>query len=441
MHRLRKLFAGRWAGDQRGAVSPLMALMIVPIAGATAMATEMGAWWYFQRSLQNAADSAAIAAASNANAGSTGITYDVEGRAVAGQFGYVDGQRQATVKVTTVACPPGLGLDAVCYQAALTKVAPVALSRLVGFRGDKNNGFGQTIAATAVAVGAGLPGQACVLTLSGDSDSLLSHGTPVADFNGCNVVSWGGAKCTGQGLHATRAITAGTITGTCTDNPASSYPFQPQTSLPKDDLAPLKDKIPSDPCGGKYPGATLGPSDTIKPYYCGNVTLTGNVTLAGSKQILIYNGQLDVGNYDLVTQLTTDPNSGTTLIFSGNSSQSVTDVVTGKKGKIDICAPGSCGRGDSSSPWNGVAIYQDPRMGQGTLDIAGNGSVSLFISGIIYLPKTDFTMSGNINKGSNGLSCAIIVSYKLTLDGSVPTGDRCAGPVPEISSNVVKLVR
>ena len=46
-----------------GNVAPLMALLIVPIAGALALVIETGDWYLAQRNLQNAADSAAIAAA------------------------------------------------------------------------------------------------------------------------------------------------------------------------------------------------------------------------------------------------------------------------------------------------------------------------------------------------------------------------------------------
>ena len=37
--------------DGSAVVSPLMALMIIPIAGATAMSVELGQWYYFQRAI------------------------------------------------------------------------------------------------------------------------------------------------------------------------------------------------------------------------------------------------------------------------------------------------------------------------------------------------------------------------------------------------------
>jgi Flp pilus assembly protein TadG len=60
---------------RKASVAPLTAIMLLPIAGSIAFAVELGSWNYMQRSLQNAADSAAIAAASvNSGAATTGST-------------------------------------------------------------------------------------------------------------------------------------------------------------------------------------------------------------------------------------------------------------------------------------------------------------------------------------------------------------------------------
>ena len=52
----------RYARDRRGAVSPILILALVPIIGAMGMALEASNWWLMQRGLQNAADTAAMAA-------------------------------------------------------------------------------------------------------------------------------------------------------------------------------------------------------------------------------------------------------------------------------------------------------------------------------------------------------------------------------------------
>ena len=61
---IRRLPAiNRMVTAQGGAVAPMTALMLVPILGAMALAVDVGYWYKVQRSMQSAADSAALAAA------------------------------------------------------------------------------------------------------------------------------------------------------------------------------------------------------------------------------------------------------------------------------------------------------------------------------------------------------------------------------------------
>jgi hypothetical protein len=57
LHRLRK--------DQRGTVSVIMGLLIVPLVGALGIGFEVSNWYMTGRGMQNAADAAALAAATN----------------------------------------------------------------------------------------------------------------------------------------------------------------------------------------------------------------------------------------------------------------------------------------------------------------------------------------------------------------------------------------
>ncbi len=84
LHRLRE--------DQRGTVSIIMGLLIVPLVGALGIGFEVSNWYMNGRGMQNAADAAALAAATNG-----GANYDVEAKAVAAQYGFVDGANNITV--------------------------------------------------------------------------------------------------------------------------------------------------------------------------------------------------------------------------------------------------------------------------------------------------------------------------------------------------------
>ncbi len=66
---VRRLAA--FLADRRGNVAVLTALMLIPIVGALSLGGELGVWFFMNRSMQNAADSSAIAAATT---GSTTTT-------------------------------------------------------------------------------------------------------------------------------------------------------------------------------------------------------------------------------------------------------------------------------------------------------------------------------------------------------------------------------
>jgi Flp pilus assembly protein TadG len=55
----------RYGRDRRGNISSVVALLIIPLVGVIGIATETGNWFLIQRSAQNAADSAVLAAGQN----------------------------------------------------------------------------------------------------------------------------------------------------------------------------------------------------------------------------------------------------------------------------------------------------------------------------------------------------------------------------------------
>src|SRR6266567_8993185 len=118
LHRLR--------ADQRGTVSVIMGLLIVPLVGALGIGFEVSNWYMTGRFMQNAADAAALAAATNG-----GSNYDVEARAVAAQYGFVDGTNNISIAVSNTAPCPGGGNT--CYSVTISGFTPLLLSQVVGF--------------------------------------------------------------------------------------------------------------------------------------------------------------------------------------------------------------------------------------------------------------------------------------------------------------------
>ena len=75
----------RFGRDCRGSTAMVFALAMPMLIGGLGVGFEISNWYLVQRGMQNAADAAVLAAASNA-----GANFDVEGTAVAAQFGLVN---------------------------------------------------------------------------------------------------------------------------------------------------------------------------------------------------------------------------------------------------------------------------------------------------------------------------------------------------------------
>jgi len=162
------------------------------------------------------------------------------------------------------------------------------------------------------------------------------------------------------------------------------------------------------PASNIWTGGTLVLSgNTI---ICGDLQITGNTTIdapAGTT-IVIENGQLDTGS----STLQTASGSSATIVFTGTNSGGYTQAPTGG-GTLNIQAP-------TSGPWSGVAIYQDPKITSGVDISAAGNSPTWDITGLVYLPNSNVTFSGAVNKSANGGSCFVLVAYTLLING---TGD------------------
>src|ERR1700674_683328 len=88
LHRLR--------ADERGAVSVMMGFLLIPLVGAVGNGFEVSNWYMTARGMQNAADAAVIAAATNG-----GSNYDVEAKAVAARYGFVNGVNNISIAVSS----------------------------------------------------------------------------------------------------------------------------------------------------------------------------------------------------------------------------------------------------------------------------------------------------------------------------------------------------
>jgi hypothetical protein len=415
--------------DERGAVSILMGFLIIPLVGFLALGFEVSNWYMITRGMQNASDAAAIAAAINNSA-----NYDVEARAVAAQYGFVNGTNNITVTPSKCGAtpPPNSPCAAcptvnTCYSVNISGYTPLLLSQVVGFQGSGNvNGSLQKqLGAVAVAKAATQPQPVCLLALakSGTTPAINTNGAPTGNMNGCDSMSNTAANCNGHDLGLGISFAVGSNSG-CgaqqVQNAAMADPYQTQIST---NIAAT-----SNPCtapyaqetkhGNSYTGGvplsgTYNWSGNI--YRCGDQELTADVTIAnttggGPAVIIIENGNLDTNGHVLQTA----NGSFATIVFTGSTSaynHTLVDLTNGTGGGLNITAP-------TSGPWAGMAIVQDPNLTTG-LDVAAAGNSPTWnITGLIYMPHASITLKGAIDKSNFGNQCVVMVADNFQISGT-----------------------
>jgi len=425
----------------RGAnVAPMAAILIVPIIGSLGLAGEVSTWYTVNRALQHAADSAAIAAAVNADAttDSTGVVrYKQEAIAVAKSMGFVNGSG-ATVNVTasSSACPASV--SGTCYKVDISKTLPFYLIRIGGFGSGSS---GQMITATAIAAGGSATDTPlCVVALGGTVNTgITANGGPKTDLSGCSIGSNGDETCNGHDLNADAgyAVYADSgcgavqhsyvspISDTLDANRASNIPANTCGSYPQGTSTsslPTKNQLSGSPF-------SAGTTNVL----CGDQLMTGDLTLGANTTLVIENGQFNTNGHTL------NATAGATIIFTGDTSNTTYLHIPTGGGTLNLTAP-------TSGNWSGVAIYQDPNLpaGPGVDFAAAGNSPTWNIVGLLYLPKSNVTIKGAVNKNSNG-ACIGLVINTLTIDGTgyILDHNGCANAgvtLPSVSGGRVALV-
>lgn len=433
--KVRRMFAQsmrRFLRSRRGNIAALTALLIIPLAALMGMATEGGSWFLIQRAAQNAADSAAIAAATNG--GNGGTDFVTEAKMVTSKYGFTDGgDTTITVPnpVTTYSSVSSCA-SSPCYRVTVSRNVPLHLLQVVGYSGNAtvNGGAAQSVTATALATTKIVSVPACLLALgSGNAinGSGLNHSTIT-----CNIMSNGDAGyCNG-----TNGLTSGwsdfasdsgpqSSQHSCSEDPKRQRKASSAISDPYQKV--LSDNPPTNPCSNYYPSTnSKWPSTTnnisgtpgwdgTEKVFCGDVKLSGNVTLSGKSTVLVIeNGQLDLNG----KTLSTASGGGLTVIFTTPGTNAYTSggtpanfVVDSKsKGVLNIAAP-------TSGTWSGLAIAQKTGLPLQSMTYTGS-SPEFDITGVIDAPALNLTARGAIGPSKYGYSCFTLVVNSLSISGT-----------------------
>ena len=396
-----------FARNEAGASIILIGLTMPAFLGGMGLAAEVTYWQLHHRAMQNAADAAAIAAATN-----NGTSYATEGQAVTAQYGLANGTGNVSVSVTNPSTATGCTSN--CYVATVSDRVPLFLSQVVGYQGSGSSGSA-TITASAVATTT-YAYPYCILALAkGGGDGITSDGSPTTNLNGCNTMSNSSANCHGHNLNANEGDAVGTNSGCGITSHSNAKPAVDAYS------GIFSSAGISNTCGGSYPqepskGKGSLPSSNLwygnysysgVKVVCGDQQLTGNTTL-NNTILVIENGMLDLNGYTLTGQSTSIVFSGTN---TGSYSHIPTDTSNSANGTLNIAAP-------TSGTWSGVAIYQDPTLTK-NVDITYKGNSPTWdVSGLVYLPNANLQVNGAVNKSTVGLLCLELVANYVLINGT-----------------------
>jgi hypothetical protein len=300
-----------------------------------------------------------------------------------------------------------------------------------------------------------------MLGLSATGTAVRSNGGPNTNFVGCTIMSNSNATCNGSNLQAYMGLAHATNSG-CGNIQQSTVP-----SI-SDPYAARASNIPTDlssRCSNTFSqttktgntwsgGTTWGTSgvNTTKSLtgsasisgntlVCGDLRLNGDVTIDAPNGAVLFiaNGGLDLNGHTLRTA----NGSSVTLVFT-DAPGAPTDPCTnsrvcnyipsdtsgGSTGVLDIQGPTAAATDPMAQAFQGLVIYQAPTVPSVDLTYSGN-SPTWEITGGVYLPSTSLTISGVVNKSSNGAVCLVMTAHDITINGTgtlysqTPDGSGC----------------
>lgn len=410
----------RFSRHTGGSILPLTAVLLPVIIGMGGVAIDVSAWSMKQRSLQTAADAAAIAAAWEiANNMNDYAPFAAEREA---QNNGYDPSQDGHIQ---------LSLDdvggALHVTATVSQRAPIWFSAI--FIKDV---YTAASATTAILSTGG--GSYCLLSLDQEADGAISVvGNATLESQACGMAV-NSDSSSALDLRGNVKLDIGDV------NIAGDYAMQGNVTFHYANLKthagrvadPYEDLEVPDIIGCDYTNHTISGSGTHTLWpgtYCGGISITGNNTVYMEPGVYILDGgKFDIGGGGKLL------GEGVTIILTSTSGSNwgTLDLTGGKD--IYIAAPK-----EGESEWAGVAIYHDRNAPTATHKLTGNGSVEF--DGVAYLPSQHMDFGGNKSLANPNSSCSHIIASTIHIHGNPHMESDCEGWGVRTTSEVsVRLI-
>jgi hypothetical protein len=407
----RVLFESALRKAPPGQAVPILAGAMALILGLCGLAVDVGLIYSARRTMQTAADAAAVAGATALRDAQTASS---AARAAATLNGFTDGSNNVSVAVNN---PPLSGTysgNASYVEVVVTQPQPTYFLRALGYN---------TVSVSTRAVSGAISGPACMYSLNKTASNafVVSGGSAVTADCGILVRSNNSSGLVVSGsLSALTATTIGVVasgysagTGAITPTPMVNVaPFgDPLASVPAPSVGAIPSSCTTSPDTTSEHGYSVsGGAPTINPgTYCGGITVSGTTTVRlNPGTYILYGGGLNIsGGSNLIGDGVTFYNTGTAsgntaykpIVFSGGSATSL--------------------KAPTSGSLTGILFFQDRSLTANLTQqntISGGGSA--VFQGALYFPTTPLVYSGG-----SGVSTAytILVADILTISGGTAT--------------------
>lgn len=376
----------RFLAERAGAAAAMSALMMPTLIGFTGLAVDVGYWYAEKARLQTVADAAALGGAWELRrSGSTEAEIERAAEDIAARNGFSPGA-DASLRVSS-----DRGNGTVTAEAR--RQAPLFFSRL--FLGEA-----PVIAARAVALVN--PPPACLLALEPSREAMTLSGNGSVTAEGCaihlNSTAPSALSASGNASVAAAAICVG---GGYRGRAGAYSPEPLMGCLPHaDPFAGLP--VPASPrCSQKLKQISGKKAVHLEPcVYEGGISISGQaeVTFAPGIYVIEDDGLSTSGGSRIAGE-------GVTFVLTGDA-----EIDMSGDTEVALSAP-------TSGATAGILFYQNPAEPGAPGHRLSGGHNSRY-DGVLYLPNSEVTFTGNSTAEAMSASASMIVAQSFTFSGN-----------------------
>ncbi len=411
--------------DSSGAAAVFIAVAMPVFVGGLGMGAEVGYWYFSQRKVQNAADSAAYAAAVSLRAGNSAATMQAAAEDAAADTGHV--LARGLVDMDQPPASGGFVGDAEAVEVTVSEDLPRMFTGLfangpVPVSGRAVARISQGSQTCVLALDESAPG---AVTFIGNTDTILVgcsvHSNSLASDS---VIVTGSAAVETPCVSAAGEVDAdsGLLLTTCT----SPYEHadiveDPYAYLAKPDLTgtgPNGENFSTCKAQNVFGGGSGASYSITGGRYCGGLKVQRTVAMAPGVYV-VDGGELDVTSTGVMT------GTGVTFFLTNGATIKMNGAST-----VQIYAP-------TAGDYAGVLVFVDRNDPYNVHKMNGNNASKF--NGAIYSKSGHVEVLGG-STANNG--CTQVVARTITFSGNSGIGIDCTGTgVKDIrSSRLVTLV-